>query len=153
MLCSLCSKPTTNPKFCSRSCAAKVANTLAPKRKRKERTCQGCLAKHTDPQRKFCSPCRRERKLKADSLTLGEVLGKIKNKHPSWVMSHVRSRIRKQMRGKLPPCEVCGYAAHVEICHIKPIKSFPPEATVNEINAPENLKFLCPNHHWEFDNL
>lgn len=154
MLCLLCSKPTPNPKFCSRTCAAKVNNKLCPKRAKKERTCLSCGAKHTNSQRKFCSSCLEERKTKSASLTLGEVLKKLKGEHPSWVMSYVRRRVRQKLLRKqaIPPCEICGYTNHVEICHIKPIKAFPLSATIEEINTPSNLKFLCPNHHWEFDH-
>jgi HNH endonuclease len=46
----------------------------------------------------------------------------------------------------------CGYSKHVEICHIKEVKSFPDDAKIKEINDPSNLLYLCPNCHWEFDN-
>ena len=52
-----------------------------------------------------------------------------------------------------PPthCEVCRYGKFVEICHIKPVASFPDEATLEEINAHDNLIALCPNCHRELD--
>lgn len=53
--------------------------------------------------------------------------------------------------GLLDRCSVCGYTAHVETCHKKPIQSYPPDARLSTINHPENLIGLCPNHHWEFD--
>jgi tRNA threonylcarbamoyladenosine modification (KEOPS) complex Cgi121 subunit len=49
-------------------------------------------------------------------------------------------------------CKVCNYSKHIEVCHIKAIKSFSEDSTIAEINALENLVALCPNHHWEFDN-
>lgn len=49
-------------------------------------------------------------------------------------------------------CEVCGYDKHVEVAHIVDIASFPDDATIREINSAENVRGLCPNHHWEFDN-
>ena len=49
-------------------------------------------------------------------------------------------------------CAVCGYSIHVELCHKKPISEFKDKALLSEINAEENLVYLCRNHHWEFDN-
>lgn len=47
----------------------------------------------------------------------------------------------------------CGYDKHVEVCHIKAIKDFDIDAPINEINSIDNLELLCPNCHWEKDNL
>jgi 5-methylcytosine-specific restriction endonuclease McrA len=47
----------------------------------------------------------------------------------------------------------CGYNKHAEIAHIIPVSHFPSEATIAQINALDNLVALCPNCHWEFDNL
>lgn len=49
-------------------------------------------------------------------------------------------------------CKVCGYDAHIEVCHIKSVSSFSDETLIKEINSIDNLVGLCPNHHWEFDN-
>lgn len=49
-------------------------------------------------------------------------------------------------------CKVCGYAHHVQICHIKDVKDFEDSALIAEINSLNNLVALCPNHHWEFDH-
>jgi len=46
----------------------------------------------------------------------------------------------------------CGYRDHVEACHVQDISSFPPGATLDQINDPSNLRLLCRNHHWEFDH-
>ena len=57
-----CSNETLNDKYCSRSCAASVNNTLVPKRKRVIRpvqsiSCSDCSAVFStrDPSRKFCN--------------------------------------------------------------------------------------------------
>ena len=50
-------------------------------------------------------------------------------------------------------CEQCGYDKHVEVCHIKPIQSFPSQTAIDIINDISNLIVLCPNCHWEFDNI
>lgn len=49
-------------------------------------------------------------------------------------------------------CKVCGYERHIEVCHKRPIKDWPDEALVSEINNLMNLVALCPTHHWELDN-
>lgn len=54
--------------------------------------------------------------------------------------------------GKPYKCIICGYDSHIEIAHIKSVSEFPNEALVREINHPDNLIGLCPNHHWEYDN-
>jgi hypothetical protein len=48
-------------------------------------------------------------------------------------------------------CIICGYDKFVDVCHIKPVAAFSPQAKLREINAPENLAYLCPNHHREYD--
>lgn len=70
-----------------------------------------------------------------------------------------RSAIQRRARqtwvasGQSLSCTMCGYDKHVEIAHIKAVHEFSDEALIKEINAIENLIALCPNHHWEFDNL
>lgn len=48
-------------------------------------------------------------------------------------------------------CKNCGYNKHVEVCHIKAVSSFEDDDLVNDINSVNNLVYLCPNCHWEFD--
>lgn len=50
-------------------------------------------------------------------------------------------------------CSKCGYDKHFQICHIKSISSFPDDTMLSEINNISNVVALCPNCHWEFDNL
>lgn len=49
-------------------------------------------------------------------------------------------------------CEKCGYDKYIEVCHIKPIKSFTPDTPLEEINSVSNLVGLCRNCHWELDH-
>jgi hypothetical protein len=56
------------------------------------------------------------------------------------------------MNGSQRQCSYCDYRKHVEVCHLKPIRDFPAWATVGEVNAKSNLKYCCPNHHWELDH-
>lgn len=53
---------------------------------------------------------------------------------------------------KIDRCQNCLYHKHIEVCHIKPVRDFPPETLLSEINRAENLIGLCPNCHWEFDH-
>lgn len=58
--------------------------------------------------------------------TIGEYREKlsVEGKHPSWVNSH-----------------------------IIPISSFTNDQLLSEVNNEDNVIPLCPNCHWEFDNL
>lgn len=94
----------------------------------------------------LCRKCTAKAKTeKAVSLTVAEVKA---TKKARWT-HHVRFFARVY---KFAECAVCGYDNHVEVAHIKAVSSFPDTATIKEINAPDNVIGLCPNHHWEFDN-
>jgi hypothetical protein len=141
--CYNCGTTTSNPKFCSRSCSAKATNKV-PKRKAKPRYCKSCGCSAS--QRKtLCDPCRAPQ-----DITLGEAI--YTKHHKSSAFSLVRSRARASVSDRKMECEECGYSRHVEVCHVKPIGSYPHSAFLSEINAPSNLKLLCPNCHWEFDH-
>ena len=58
--CQECRAPTTNPRFCGRSCAAKYNNRNSPKRAL-EGKCKTCSAPIRS-SRKYCEDCRRKRK-------------------------------------------------------------------------------------------
>ena len=49
-------------------------------------------------------------------------------------------------------CAICGYSNHIEIAHIKAVSEFDDNTLISEIDNPNNLIGLCPNHNWEFDN-
>jgi 5-methylcytosine-specific restriction endonuclease McrA len=61
----------------------------------------------------------------------------------------IRGRARNSV--EISSCQNCGYSKHVEVCHIKPIHSFSDDTLIDDINRLDNLLFLCPNCHWEFD--
>tara|TARA_Y100000310_G_scaffold329271_1_gene398786 strand:- start:1056 stop:1445 length:390 start_codon:yes stop_codon:yes gene_type:complete len=48
-------------------------------------------------------------------------------------------------------CHICDFSFFVEVCHIKPISSFPTTALMGEVNSLTNLVYLCPNHHKMLD--
>lgn len=155
---------TKAKKFCNQSCSASFNNKFPRTRmgKQQEKTykCRRCgdvivvprgnLSKF--PEKISCPACIELNNIDMDLRTKGEVFAGLSN----W--QSARSTIRKhsakvmQSLGRLKFCQICGYSNHVEICHIKSVSSFPETARFNEINSPNNLVYLCPNHHWEFDN-
>ena len=69
---------------------------------------------------------------------------------------HMRESITKGAKtvcsNRIQKCQKCGYDKHVEVCHKKQVCEFPPDATVGEVNHPDNLILLCPNCHYELDH-
>ena len=56
------------------------------------------------------------------------------------------------MRSLKKECLVCKYSNHVEVAHVKAVSKFSDDTLVSEMNDLQNLMYLCPNHHWEYDN-
>ena len=83
--------------------------------------------------------------------TLSEIQYDQHNKSSAWAL--VRSRARSTIKHLPKVCSKCGYDKHVECCHIKPISEFPLSTKISEVNSENNLILLCPNCHWEHDNL
>lgn len=133
-------------KFCNQSCGAKYHNRVLgyPHRKPKVRMCSLCGAEYISPYRTTfqCFDCRQLPHVSIlASRTKGESL-----------VQEIRNHARTVLFGdKERKCEVCGYSIRVDCCHVKPIKAFPKDALLSEINSLENLKALCPNHHVELD--
>lgn len=155
--CISCGKETANPKFCSRSCAAKINNKV-PKRKLSKK-CSKCDSVVHSYRSLLCKLHHQEylqnKKEYLLSLTLEDYTERecVKRLQPSSKFVHVRGLCRSWNRDKLLlPCHVCGYSKHVELAHIRPLNSFKLTATLREVNGPENVIQLCPNCHWEFDN-
>lgn len=150
--------------FCSQACAARTNNLGKQKNPPKERTCKICNITffRTSSHRptKFCKTCWPKYQEESgrkyyEELTIGDYRNResVSGKHPSWVHAHIRSFARS-WHAELTklPCEVCGYDKHIELCHVRPISSFPDSALLKEVNSRENIRVLCPNHHWELDN-
>ena len=88
--------------------------------------------------------------------TLGEYRTKLSvaGKHPSWVNAHVRSFARSWLKHlAIEPCRKCGYDKHVELAHVRPVSEFTDDELLRDVNSEDNVIPLCPNCHWEFDNL
>ena len=146
--CILCNKETLNPKFCSRSCSAKISNKISIKRK-KTNKCKKCNCLIYSGIT-YCKSCYI---LKTNNLdiTISKLI--YSKHHRSSAFALIRSKARKVIKNLEKKCIKCGYNRHVEVCHIKPISSFKDTAKISEVNDINNLILLCPNCHWEFDNL
>ena len=153
-ICPNCGTETKNPKFCSKSCSAVVNNKLHPKRI-SQRKCIVCGAKTMSYAHARCA--EHYAAFKAGSTkTIGEMRHALCNRgrHPSWIHAAVRKHARYMHRVLLQrPCAKCGYTKHVELAHVKSLTAFPDETPLRVVNAAENVIQLCPNCHWEFDNL
>jgi len=137
----------TGNHFCSKSCAASFNNKGFPKRKAFKRKCSVC---NTPVSRRslYCeehSPNRLR-----DDRTIKEVHDSAKYQKSARIRALARTIMRRSNKDQV--CQICGYDKHVEVCHIHPIKDFPEDTSIKEVNQLTNLIYLCPNHHWELDN-
>ena len=83
--------------------------------------------------------------------TIEEVV--YKHHHRSSAYGLIRSQARSIAKSLgFSKCLKCLYDKHYEVCHIKPISSFPLDTPISVINSPDNLMPLCPNCHWEHDH-
>lgn len=159
MQCTKCSKETSNPKFCSRSCSAAYANTRAPKRKL-TRSCSRCdnvvLSYRHTKCRVHWEEYLESKKTAIRFSTIGAYRNRdsVKNKDATQINSHIRLFARYWHKHlKNLPCAKCGYDKHVELAHIRAVTDFDDNELLSEVNSEDNLIQLCPNCHWEFDNL
>ena len=162
MKCLHCQIETQNKKYCSRSCAAVVNNTIYPKRElESQNKCKNCGKKYSRKnkikQYKLCQECYFDYKnILFGNKTKLEILKESVNyasKHRYEKIRQHAKRTAKRNNWNTNTCEKCGYDKHTEICHIKPIYEFDDTDLINKINCKENIRFLCPNCHWELDNL
>lgn len=153
--CLICLKKfTTNSNnktqsFCSISCSNKLKKVKLGLHK--DVNCLNCnkLFKNTGKKNNCCSLlCSMEFSMKNTKLS------SLIRRTGANAYDLVRVRARTYSKYIHPlECKVCSYKKHYEVCHIKPIKEFDPESsTLWDVNNPDNLIHLCPNHHWELDN-
>lgn len=146
--CFNCGKETKNPKFCSKSCSAIVANKI-PKRRKKLNFCVVCNVE-IKAQRKYCDE-HNPQKINWDSITIQDTTNTSSfnaNRYRK-IRDHSRSTYLKSDKPKY--CVNCGYTNHFDVCHIKDIKDFDKNTPISVVNSLDNLIALCPNCHWEFD--
>lgn len=149
MNCATCGTSTLNPRFCSRSCSARKTNTETPKRIAATRACRRCHEK-VPARRVYCASCLSASR--GSSRTLREFVF-ASDKHPSWRWARIRSMARKQHLSSEQACELCGYKLHVEVAHRRALSTWPLDSLVCDVNSRDNIMLLCPNCHWEYDNL
>lgn len=148
-------------KHCSRSCCnsvinakKKTNNSLKSEKKRVRGYCSECNIELSVYKALRCKNCfTRGKTSDIEVRTIEEITSKTKG-----FSRHRYQKIRNYAKNKMKAsgvsrkCKICGYSAYVEVCHVKPITSFPLGTKVSEVNSMKNLVYLCPNHHWELDN-
>ena len=98
----------------------------------------------------MCIPCY-QKSHRLDEKTLAEAIqGRTDANRYTGIRGNAHTIYKRS--GKPKVCAICGYSKHIEICHIKDIAEFSLNTPIAEINSPNNLVALCPNHHWEFDH-
>lgn len=138
--CLICQKPC-HIKYCSVKCAS-IGKT-------KPRFCKKCN-KSVPSNSRVCAECNFNL-VDWSKVTIKELRGRLTT--PKF-HSRIRMLARNQYR-KIHPnksCNKCGYDIFTEICHIKSISEFDENTPISVVNDMSNLKQLCPNCHWEFDN-
>lgn len=140
--------------FCNQSCSAKYNNKTRIKsiksqiKNSKKCNVNGC-ENITHNNRSLL--CEYHYELKYGLKTKGEL---ICTSSKASAYSHIRSKARTKHKNLLSlGCARCGYDKHVELCHIKGISEFDDTVCESVINDIYNVIQLCPNCHWEFDNL
>ncbi len=132
MKCINCNKETSNPKFCSRSCAATYNNSIKPKRVKLPRSkCKQCGKECSRQATSYCSTsCQRKH----------QRLTSIKDGSAGIVA--IRSHLRIDLG--LSSCSVCG----LDTWNDKPIPLEVDHIDGNsENNSVTNLRLICPNCH------
>ena len=85
-------------------------------------------------------------------MTKGEMFDRSKHWTNARIMIQRLAKRNFHNANKERKCVVCGYDKHIDVAHIKAVADFDDSATLEEINEPDNLIGLCPNHHWEYDH-
>lgn len=139
--CIGCDKPTNNPKFCSKSCAATYNNTKAPKRKRRVYVCKRCAAEILGSGKTYCSAdCQRlaKRDVVVNAWLAGEdsglsTIGTVKDSIKEWL---------RETRGNF--CVLCGWDKVNPTTGKVPVVADHIDGNWKH-NRPENLRLICPS--------
>lgn len=147
--CLQCGLKTKNPKFCSSNCSATynnikrtihIKNNCIKCGEKIQSRCTCCIK---------CLPLYKLEKYGEKIIKQFRDIPASKNRYQD-VRNHAH-RVAKYYDIK-EKCHYCNYKNHFQLCHIKDIGKFPADASLNEINDPQNLIYLCPNHHWDLDH-
>lgn len=138
--CECCGESTSNPKYCGRSCAAKVNNAKTPKRSRKPRAnlkCLSCGALLARRQYSYCSSTCNGDYLRArtlERLLSGYYIG------AETVPSSIRSWLMEEQGWT---CALCPQGVEWQG---KPLVFVLDHEDGNYTNnIRDNLRMLCPN--------
>ena len=145
--CLNCTTQTDNPKFCSRSCAGIFNGKRTDLNRRKpEGSCREC-GQSIRTKFTYCPDCWTGRR---DPTQLVIVAGNSNSSKNPYTRNHARKLYIASGRPLF--CILCRYSTHVDICHIKDVRSYPIGTPYSVVNSQKNLLPLCKNHHWEFDH-
>lgn len=144
--CTRCLKPTSNLKFCSRSCAVAYNNACSPKRVRTSPVCRRCKITPTEGVPRVCDNCRvRSQAYSVEQFGLEWESGRHDGSAGKYgFASRLLKRWLVMSRGE--KCEICGW------CEVNPTSRRVPiemehidgDRTNNRVG---NVILLCPNHH------
>jgi hypothetical protein len=138
--------------FCCRSHAAIYNNKMYQKRAPTKWRCMDCDKKVSHGSKR-CQGCKRIDALKIyNSHTIEEKVYKKGDASLKFVYIRKHAGIVLELENRKKKCEACEWDKHVHVAHIKALSSFDLTTKIGVVNAPENLKYLCPNCHWEFDH-
>lgn len=136
-------------KFCSSIC--KTKKNRQTRRIRENKKCKECNTL-IDFRANICFNCQHTFDDVWSKRTIEYVL--VTTHHRSSAFARIRDNARSVAKKVHKySCIKCGYSKHIEIAHIKSIASFPLDTLISTVNHPDNLVPLCPNCHWEYDNL
>ena len=132
----------SSPKKC------KNCEEILPYSQRKNKFCSSsCSRKYTCRLNK--KPAKKQREDYWKNKTIADIISTGTNKY-----NKIRAKARRDIScNNQMICSRCGYSKHVEVCHSKPISSFSLDTLISVVNDPSNIVLLCPNCHWEHDNL
>ena len=148
-------KTYNRSRFCCRACS----NAGIKRRKKRITLCEYCGDEVDYYTNKFCKSCigegRHNARNRGGKLLSEMTIAEASPRSGANSYDNIRSAARLIMRELLSGgCESCGYQHHVHVCHVKGIAEFDRDTTlVSEVNSRSNLRLLCPNCHWELDNL
>lgn len=141
-LCFNCKTETKNDKYCSRRCAAKVNNSINPKRKKNVRRCVQCDAETQN--QKFCSNgCQHtfystrkvEKWLSGDAVAMTTRAGYLSLTGRVFLLEKAEHK-----------CTVCGWGKKNVLTGKCPLEIDHINGDPRD-NSIGNLRVVCPNCH------
>jgi len=148
-------------KFCDQSCAATYNNKKFPKRVKNKYNsknynlkyiCPQCNGKKA-PQSKICHNCKKNNYLKYCLSSKMSNYFNNGNARIKYIQIRKWAKMYLDYINRPKKCIICGYdnPKVLEVSHIKDISSFPEDSLMSEVNGSNNLEYMCPTHHAEFD--